>query len=561
VGTSPYKNIETCFMFQHTTKDISEELHRVNAAATAKNNMVDTNTSSLLLKKPKNKRKSQKLNEPAKRMPLPPFSHKQQASASGSSTMIVSTTGTSDVTYNANALGQSSVRRIRTPAPHDVLSGRGGSVNAHPGNCQFRDWVHLKKEEYNLARTKQAKADICRTVIAKVVALGGRFLARENANSQWWIEQDDERVMSKTSQALREGAPKIREAHREELGLPNASSSAARRKPRHLNELTIQANLLNNSSKRAFSSIQSAPVSRRQSALDASHTDDSNNKRVRVDYMGKMVLTNEETPPLRSVESPQSDGINERLQEFKLMPAPSNAPLRFPSPLSRTRASDGSRSNLPRMNSLAISDIIAEEAYEFVNPFDDEPDFLLEDTASIFNSHGSTDYNDKLINNNTKNQRTNSGSSSSRNSFTLGAMSPRPGLWRESSVSSTTSDFAGFGALMRGTDSQCNTNSMLMTSDSTLGNSMNSTAHLVPLRSSSCGSKSTDSTTKDANKGYALTDEKDYDDDDDDNRSTASESTLGLPLWDWFNRDDAFTTTTKTSHPKVSHHAIPISLQ
>jgi hypothetical protein len=403
-------------------------------------------------------------------MPLPTFSF---AKAKPTSTVG------GDVTYNANAADQgTSLRRFRTPSPHDVLSGRGGSVNAHPGNCQFRDWVAVRKEDYNLARTKQAKADICRAVVAQVLALGGRFLTKETPNSPWWIEQDDERVMAKTSQALREGAPKIREAHKEELGL---TGNFSRRKPRNtLPNATTTSSVP--SSKRNFGeSVQSSP------ALNTEH----NGKRVRVDYKGHMVLTNEDTPPLRSTESPQDNDTNASLQDFQLMPAPST--LRFPPPLTRARLSGVPNSTLTRTHSLAISDIIADESYEFVNPFDDESD--------LFASTGSF-------------------STSTYNSFSLG--SPRPGILRETSVSSTTSDFAGFGALIRGpTDA-----SKVMTTPDAIcstGNSNSTAAHIV-------------------------------DNEDADNRSVTSESTLGLPLWDWFNREDH-------AHSTLQTHAIPISLQ
>lgn len=414
--------------------------------------VINTEVPFATTKRTHNQRKT--VTKSIRNMPLPSFTLPPPSPSKVAS---------GDVTYNANALDQgTSLRRFRTPAPHDVLSGRGGSVNAHPGNCQFRDWVHLRKEEYNLAKTKQAKADICRTVIAQVVALGGRFLVKESPNSPWWIEQDEERIMAKTSQALREGAPKIREAHREELGL-GTHSSFSRRKPR--SSVLVSSN----------STIPVVPSSKRPLNLSFHGSD----KRVRVDYKGHVVRTDEDTPPLRSTDSPKDDD-HANLQDFQLMPAPSTP--RFPPPLSRARL--GPQNHLSRAHSLAVSDIVADESYEFVNPFDDESD--------LFDSTGSF-------------------SSATRNSFSLGSAFPRPGIWRESSVSSTTSDFAGFGALIRGpTEAAITSNknfSFRMTPEAS------TTAHIVD----SC---------------------------EDDNRSVASESTIGLPLWDWFNRDDV-----ATSHP------------
>ena len=39
--------------------------------------------------------------------------------------------------------------------PNDVLSGRGGRINAHPGNIQFRELVQLRKKDYLAKSTKK----------------------------------------------------------------------------------------------------------------------------------------------------------------------------------------------------------------------------------------------------------------------------------------------------------------------------------------------------------------------------------------------------------------------
>ena len=117
------------------------------------------------------------------------------------------------------------VVRIRTPQANDVLCGRGGGINSHPGNKAFRTWVHERKESYNLASNKHEKAKVSVEVIERVKSQNppGRFLAREeNANfgsggmpgvTGYWIEIDLNKAIAKTSQALREGAPKIRAEH------------------------------------------------------------------------------------------------------------------------------------------------------------------------------------------------------------------------------------------------------------------------------------------------------------------------------------------------------------
>ena len=228
--------------------------------------------------------------------------------------------------YNANPDGSATLR-FRKPGLHDVLSGRGGSVNSHPGNTQFREWVRVRKTEYNLAKNKDNKANICMDVIQKVYNMGGRFLVRDPSSNGWWVELEEERIMAKVSQALREGAPKIREAHRGES-------------------------------------------KRRQRS-----TGTRNAKRVRVDYNGHTVLPRQASPvmerPLAKIVS-QTDAPQ----------YPQAPPLVLPSAPTNKK--------LTRVHSLALSDISvgSELLDEFVDPFADE-DFPLPPVFSSSSSSSS----------------------------------------------------------------------------------------------------------------------------------------------------------------------------
>jgi len=120
--------------------------------------------------------------------------------------------------------------RIRTPLPQDVLSGRGGGINSHPGNKIFRKWVRLRKEDYNLARNKKEKTVVAMEVVRQVQQQKpcGRFLTKDPSviggnDGHWWVEIDEVKALAKTTQALREGAPKIRMAHQD----PESVTSSA----------------------------------------------------------------------------------------------------------------------------------------------------------------------------------------------------------------------------------------------------------------------------------------------------------------------------------------------
>jgi len=92
---------------------------------------------------------------------------------------------------------------------NDVLSGRGGRTNGHPGNISFREIVKEKKEEYIKAR-KRHKPLIAREIVDNIRQKQppGRFLKKDKITS-FWKDIGNKKAVEKTSQALREGASKV----------------------------------------------------------------------------------------------------------------------------------------------------------------------------------------------------------------------------------------------------------------------------------------------------------------------------------------------------------------
>jgi len=102
---------------------------------------------------------------------------------------------------------------IEFPNENDVLSGRGGRINNHEGNVNFRTLVAKVKIQYLSRQTKKPdKAVIAANLVDQIRKLDppGRFL-KEDVNSGVWYEVGDERARRKTGQALREDAPEIKE--------------------------------------------------------------------------------------------------------------------------------------------------------------------------------------------------------------------------------------------------------------------------------------------------------------------------------------------------------------
>lgn len=95
------------------------------------------------------------------------------------------------------------------PHENDVLCGRGGYINSHPGNERFRELVEKRKRVYLAARFKQEKRLVANSIVSDIRDIEGRFLAKNNNTGEWY-DIGDEKARDKTSQALRENAPTIR---------------------------------------------------------------------------------------------------------------------------------------------------------------------------------------------------------------------------------------------------------------------------------------------------------------------------------------------------------------
>lgn len=114
---------------------------------------------------------------------------------------------------------------ILDPNCNDVLSGRGGRINAHAGNVQFRNLVHSKRNHYlNLQTKKLEKAYIAAEIVRHVRTMEppGRFL-KEDADGVWY-DIGDAKAIKKVGQALREDAPEMRQ----EVGGPDGPTEQSR---------------------------------------------------------------------------------------------------------------------------------------------------------------------------------------------------------------------------------------------------------------------------------------------------------------------------------------------
>ncbi|KAL3910883.1 MAG: hypothetical protein SGILL_007510, partial [Bacillariaceae sp.] len=127
---------------------------------------------------------------------------------------------------------------IVDPNENDVLCGRGGRINSHAGNVQFREIIHSRKKEYLAPTTKKLeKAHIAAAVVNDIRGMDppGRFL-KEDRDTGLWFDIGDAKAIKKTGQALREDAPDIRpelgdESSGDEKGA-HSPKNAAKKSPK-----------------------------------------------------------------------------------------------------------------------------------------------------------------------------------------------------------------------------------------------------------------------------------------------------------------------------------------
>ena len=86
---------------------------------------------------------------------------------------------------------------------NDILCGRGGKSNHHPGNKKYRLVISRMKMNYRKIGSKILKTDLSRAIVEHVYGYGGRFLKYDKESSKYAVLSPAE-SRKKTSQALRE---------------------------------------------------------------------------------------------------------------------------------------------------------------------------------------------------------------------------------------------------------------------------------------------------------------------------------------------------------------------
>jgi hypothetical protein len=81
---------------------------------------------------------------------------------------------------------------VDEPSDLDVISGRGGKSNHHPGNKRYRQLIKDMKAQYKTIISKSDKTDLSRAIVDHVYRYGGRFLRRVDLDRRGYDNHDDD---------------------------------------------------------------------------------------------------------------------------------------------------------------------------------------------------------------------------------------------------------------------------------------------------------------------------------------------------------------------------------
>mmetsp|Transcript_9126 Transcript_9126/g.20918 ORF Transcript_9126/g.20918 Transcript_9126/m.20918 type:complete len:554 (+) Transcript_9126:291-1952(+) len=257
---------------------------------------------------------------------------------------------------------------IADPNENDVLCGRGGRINSHAGNIQFRDIIDSKKNDYLAPTTKKLeKAHIAAGIVNDIRAMDppGRFLKKEKEDKMWY-DIGDQKAIKKTGQALREDAPEIRPGIEGSRGQPEVQEGT-----NNLQNVNITAN------NQLSPNVSSRPAHIEQvNAIDLTYDhdqiwpeepiDNDNTQRLAMnqDYLGQSSMPppvsqrNRDTNyalqlPLPQQQFIQNHSLYAQQQGFETRNIPLQMPAQAQNSDFTTRIYAGAQSSTYRMGSMS----------------------------------------------------------------------------------------------------------------------------------------------------------------------------------------------------------------
>lgn len=102
-------------------------------------------------------------------------------------------------------------------AREDILLGRGGRTNHHPGNSTYLKIIEERQVEYMHLGSRAAKTAYAMQLVRDLRKKGIRFLKRDPSRAKMWKDVGDSKMREKVSQNLREHQPELKKQLAEEM--------------------------------------------------------------------------------------------------------------------------------------------------------------------------------------------------------------------------------------------------------------------------------------------------------------------------------------------------------
>ena len=90
------------------------------------------------------------------------------------------------------------------PTKDDVVAGRGGGSNNHPGNDDYWKIILANRESYKTSKTNGDKTRLAEEILDFIKSKNGRFLQKEKGEMERWFLLTDKVAISKVKQTLRD---------------------------------------------------------------------------------------------------------------------------------------------------------------------------------------------------------------------------------------------------------------------------------------------------------------------------------------------------------------------
>ena len=73
------------------------------------------------------------------------------------------------------------------PTIKDVVAGRGGGSNNHPGNLAYWQKILTNRELYKNSKTNEDKTRVAQEIVDFIKSKSGRFLQKEKGVGERWF--------------------------------------------------------------------------------------------------------------------------------------------------------------------------------------------------------------------------------------------------------------------------------------------------------------------------------------------------------------------------------------